>query len=38
MLSHSHPYQKRSAFVVVFSVPVPAHGQSTLAYRVRVRH
>lgn len=38
ILSHSHPYQKRSAFVVVFSVPVPASGQSTLAYRVRVRH
>ncbi|BCW93256.1 MAG: DUF4139 domain-containing protein [Thermoanaerobaculum sp.] len=38
ILTHSHPYQKRSAFVVAFSVPVPAHGQSTLAYRVRVRH
>lgn len=37
MLAHSHPYQKRSAFVVVFSVPVPARGQATLAYRVRVR-
>ncbi|MFN3414260.1 MAG: DUF4139 domain-containing protein, partial [Thermoanaerobaculum sp.] len=37
MLFHSHPYQKRSAFVVVFSVPVPAHGQSTLAYRVHTR-
>lgn len=38
MLAHSHPYQKRSAFVVVFSVPVAAGGQATLSYRVRVRH
>ncbi|MGC8917292.1 MAG: DUF4139 domain-containing protein [Thermoanaerobaculum sp.] len=37
MLSHSHPYVKRSAFVAVFSVPVPAGGQATLSYRVRVR-
>jgi hypothetical protein len=38
MLAHSHPYTKQSAFVVVFAVPVPAQGQATLSYRVRVRH
>ncbi len=38
MLANSHPFQKRSAFVVVFSVPVPAHGKATLSYRVRVRY
>lgn len=38
MLANSHPFQKRSAFVVVFPVPVPAHGKATLSYRVRVRH
>lgn len=37
MLSNSHPYTKRSAFVVVFTVPVPAQGSTVLAYRVRVR-
>jgi len=37
MLAHSHPFTKRSAFVVVFTVPVPGEGQATLSYRVRVR-
>lgn len=37
MLAHSHPYTKRSAFVVVFTVPVPAQSQAVLSYRVRVR-
>ncbi|MGQ9835040.1 MAG: DUF4139 domain-containing protein [Thermoanaerobaculaceae bacterium] len=37
MLFHSHPYTKRSAFVGVFTVPVPAHSQTVLSYRVRVR-
>jgi len=37
MLAHSHPYTKRSAFVVVFTVPVPGEGQTTVSYRVRVR-
>lgn len=38
MLFHSHPYTKPSAFVAVFTVPVPAHNQTVLSYRVRVRH
>jgi hypothetical protein len=36
ILSSSYPYVKLSAFGVSFAVPVPANGQATLAYRVRV--
>jgi len=37
MLASSHPYEKVSAFGVEFKVPVPADGEATLTYRVRVR-
>lgn len=37
MLANSHPFTKRSAFVVVFTVPVPAESQAVLSYRVRAR-
>lgn len=37
MLHSSHPYEKISAFGVEFKVPVPADGEATLTYRVRVR-
>jgi hypothetical protein len=37
MISHSHPYEKSSAFTVTFAVPVPANGETKLTYRVRVR-
>lgn len=37
MLSHSHSFEKLSAFGVVFAVPVPARGEATVRYRVRTR-
>ena len=37
MISNSHPFEKSSAFTVTFAVPVPAHGEAKLTYRVRVR-
>jgi hypothetical protein len=36
ILSSSYPYEKLSAFGVSFAVPVPANGEATLTYRVRV--
>jgi hypothetical protein len=36
ILSSSYPYEKLSAFGVSFAVPVPANGEATLSYRVRV--
>ncbi len=37
ILTSSHPYEKLSAFGVSFAVPVPANGEATLTYRVRIR-
>jgi len=37
MLSHSHGFEKVDAFTVRFDVPVPAGGETTLRYRMRVR-
>ncbi len=37
MLSNSHHYEKLDAFTVRFDVPVPANGETTLRYRLRVR-
>jgi len=37
MISNSHPYEKSSAFGISFAVPVPANGEATLTYRVRIR-
>jgi hypothetical protein len=36
MVSNSLPFEKESAFGFVFEVPVPADGETTLTYRVRV--
>jgi hypothetical protein len=36
IISSSYPYEKLSAFGVSFAVPVPANGESTLTYRVRI--
>jgi hypothetical protein len=38
MLSANQPYDKISAFGIEFKVPVQANGESTLTYRVRVKH
>ncbi len=37
ILNSSYKYEKTSAFEVKFRVPVPAGGESTLTYRVRVQ-
>jgi hypothetical protein len=37
ILESSLPYQKEEAFSAYFDVPVPAKGETTLTYRVRVR-
>ena len=38
MLTSSHPHRKGDAFAAEFSVPVPKDGETTLAYRVRMRY
>jgi len=37
ILNSNYKYEKTSAFEATFTVPVPAGGQSTLTYRVRVQ-
>ncbi|MFN2383457.1 MAG: DUF4139 domain-containing protein [Gemmatimonadota bacterium] len=37
MLQSSLPHEKLDAFTVKFDVPVPANGETTLNYRIRVR-
>lgn len=37
MLKNSHPFVKKDAFTVVFSVPVKKDGSAVCEYRVRVR-
>ncbi|MEE9218935.1 MAG: DUF4139 domain-containing protein [Acidobacteriota bacterium] len=38
MLSHSHPFEKRDAFTVEFSVGIGPDSESILAYRVRSKY
>lgn len=38
MLTSSHPHTKGEAFAAEFRVPVPKDGETTLAYRVRMRY
>jgi hypothetical protein len=33
----SHEFKKKDAYTAVFSVPVPADGETKVTYRVRVR-
>lgn len=38
ILQQSHEHENRDAFTAVFSLDVPADGEATLTYRVRVRY
>ncbi|MEX2015476.1 MAG: DUF4139 domain-containing protein [Candidatus Hydrogenedentales bacterium] len=38
ILQQSHEHEQRDAFTAVFSIAVPADGEATLTYRVRVRY
>ena len=38
ILQQSHEHEQRDAFTAVFSIDVPADGEATLTYRVRVRY
>jgi len=38
MLSESHPHQKTAAGTAEWQIKVPAEGQTTLTYRVRVSY
>lgn len=38
MLENSHDYEKLDAFTVAFDVPVKAGGETTLTYRMQVKH
>ena len=38
MLSNTHDYEKMDAFTVKFGVPIAAHGETVLKYRIRIKY